>query len=938
MCISQRFQRWKRSIPRRPDMDEEFEEVRRTKPRLVTFVQSVMAFKRLARKMKRWRHLDDSRRSTNSRGPSALFMEVRKTAREVKRAAGGYHVINVSSNDIAMTRMEMKKHRMLAKRERKRAEDEALHEKERLGFTDTKAADAQNTYHHYRSRRKEQLASHLDHMQNDFDKEMFAKLDANLESADGDQQGASNDVAHLLQRNQQLSKDDKKTGSRSKSSSDKIDYLPGTTIYFGSTVALQGRHGGFMSYANAGHVKASAHKILSYARYVIVNCDDPSDTGLLRYGDAVWLRAGVHEVLGAQYVSQKNGASLKSNAPSAEGADGTKAGGDADVKKEREIVPALVNSRKENAFKAHQYGRWIVLNRDRPLETLGEYITHLDKCMFEQGWFFLCSHTPYDSSMQRKGSFEEVAKGDVDAFKPGHEATWNLHLVALPSDQGGRRAKTKQGAEVKAFEQIQLNKEFRISKQEKLMGRLEDSLPNRLSMDNLMMDDLGHKLTHQEKQHNFLRKYLKQSDNHFTTAKNDIKRLAIIYGADSFVVDLAKQREIIHEQELGNTEIEKEMERHLHDRHFARKKKKDVLLDDYWDMAGKILLDTRAWHSMQSGMLPYYTADMAKKFRACQVIARFLGQVKKKNLGFLQMMHSYDKSASDHLTQKLAETKLMLYTKSGFTTKKSEIDRVVNEQAEKSLLADMDEAAAARMKAISDSVKTNDVDGAQTLEAQLTRDDKAAIAKLQASVANSQGGSIIGNTRTLKSAQGLPLKPKQELSFRGYNAPNRPRTAPGPSKDSYAMTKLTAMPVPKYMSVFTEYGEEEGNEAHGTNNNTFLTSSLPQIDGSRPGTAPLPKYSDEPELLPIHCGSARGEGKPGNIMSKSTGAADYGESYKKLPKDIMSSRKFKVSLSTSISFLRAASKTPGIYDDVKASRRTSSSSSSKLKSRRSKKV
>ena len=58
------------------------------------------------------------------------------------------------------------------------------------------------------------------------------------------------------------------------------------------------------------------------------------------------------------------------------------------------------------------------LHKDKPLETLGEYVTHLDTVMFEQGWFFMSSATPYDSYMTRQGSFEQVTTHDLDAFNP----------------------------------------------------------------------------------------------------------------------------------------------------------------------------------------------------------------------------------------------------------------------------------------------------------------------------------------------------------------------------------------------------------------------------------------------------------------------------------------------------------------------------------------
>lgn len=45
-----------------------------------------------------------------------------------------------------------------------------------------------------------------------------------------------------------------------------------------------------MSFNQASDIRASAHRILPSARFVVWNCDDLNDRGLLRYGDAVWLQ------------------------------------------------------------------------------------------------------------------------------------------------------------------------------------------------------------------------------------------------------------------------------------------------------------------------------------------------------------------------------------------------------------------------------------------------------------------------------------------------------------------------------------------------------------------------------------------------------------------------------------------------------------------------
>lgn len=138
-------------------------------------------------------------------------------------------------------------------------------------------------------------------------------------------------------------------------------------------------------------------------------------------------KAGVNEVLGAQYGGKTPGQEGK-----------------------RKIEPALINCRNDNFFKAQQYGRWIILNRQNPTEMLGEQVLpamndifvqyfsciiyqvlHHDQIMLEQEWCFLASQTPYDAFMEKYNSFENTEKM-TDYFHPVEECRWKLHLVTLP--------------------------------------------------------------------------------------------------------------------------------------------------------------------------------------------------------------------------------------------------------------------------------------------------------------------------------------------------------------------------------------------------------------------------------------------------------------------------------------------------------------------------
>lgn len=135
---------------------------------------------------------------------------------------------------------------------------------------------------------------------------------------------------------------------------------------------------------------------------------------------------------------------------------GAQYGGPITQDKTRKIQPAIVNCRRENFFKAQQYGRWIILNRKNPTSTLGEQVgriylsstqfhpyylyhqvLHHDLIMLEQEWCFLASNTPYDAYMEQKTSFEGAESGgNPDYFNPIEQCSWKLHIVTLPRYDG----------------------------------------------------------------------------------------------------------------------------------------------------------------------------------------------------------------------------------------------------------------------------------------------------------------------------------------------------------------------------------------------------------------------------------------------------------------------------------------------------------------------
>lgn len=114
----------------------------------------------------------------------------------------------------------------------------------------------------------------------------------------------SDDIAGLIAKNFALDtahKDNpqptESAGSNLKLGEEIVEYLPGVALYFGGFISLQANHGGFLSYQDPQKIKASGHRILPHTKFLILNSDDLTDNGVVKYGDAIWLQAGQYEVL-----------------------------------------------------------------------------------------------------------------------------------------------------------------------------------------------------------------------------------------------------------------------------------------------------------------------------------------------------------------------------------------------------------------------------------------------------------------------------------------------------------------------------------------------------------------------------------------------------------------------------------------------------------------
>lgn len=367
------------------------------------------------------------------------------------------------------------------------------------------------------------------------------------------------------------------------------------------------------------------------------NSEDLTDVGVMKYGAALWLQAGHHDVLGAQYGTL--------------------------VDQKRTIQPALVSCKRASMFKAQQYGRWIVLNRNKPMETLGQPVLHSDKVMLEQEWFFLASSSPYQSSMYKMlNNSDEAMTTKMDLFQPGDECSWKVHLVALPSDDKTGELQ-RQLLLQQAKESIDDSAAMRYEKGPSLLTSLLSKLPDELTDEALLSTQLSRKMHSNENQEYLLSTYKQLGAKQFHSSYNPLKFLSNIYGPQSNIVRYKAFVLERNESEVSCSMYAQSQQAQAHTgggrgdqtsaEQEAAKSTAERLHDDYWSSAQRVLLDTKSWVQLPSAMAQYYTGDRSKKIRAAIVLQRWIRRFLNATFDFERAMKKIDQTARNKLQEKV---------------------------------------------------------------------------------------------------------------------------------------------------------------------------------------------------------------------------------------------------------------------------------------------
>ena len=397
-----------------------------------------------------------------------------------------------------------------------------------------------------------------------------------------------------------------------------VEYQPGISIYYGAPVSLQSIHGGFLSYANGKSVIASAFKVIPTSKYTIIKATDASNMGIVSYGDAIWLQAGANDLLGAAYsglVSDGMG---------------------------RQLRPALISNAIENKYKASQYGRWIILNRNFPVETIGRPVGHSDSILLEQEWFYLASNSPSNANMCKlKVEVDDVMTGKVkvDLLHPPDECVWKIGMAGLASNASTNENKMAKLTD-KASQQIKKSKEHR--KQvvtDGVMRGLEDSLDPRLGMDALKEGPLSFMQSEYLNQKHLVEYYSDMAANGFTRQPS-VEFLKRLYGKNSII--FKKKTEVLS-MRAAQIGIVKPPIRVIE---ISTETPLEEADDEYWKESQRLQVSTEAWSMLNTSMAAYYAIDAEKKVHATILLQRAVRHWLKTKFHFGRRFSALDKLAA----------------------------------------------------------------------------------------------------------------------------------------------------------------------------------------------------------------------------------------------------------------------------------------------------
>lgn len=270
----------------------------------------------------------------------------------------------------------------------------------------------------------------------------------------------------------------------------------GAPVSYGSSIALQAQHGGYLLLDSRGQASASACHPIPLAVFTLWNVSNLHDTGIVRYGDRVWLQCSRYEVLGssaqrkdymdewnklmkacsksASRYSMHEPPDWRSHAEMAREERKIIADTAATLSQNHAAVLAKTNFQRRESYgrlcavhctgsafeKAKQAGRWVMVNSNSPHAGLGNQVLNFDEVSLQQEWLFVSSRRQCDvelrgSNIDTSRTVETIQPlpskkqattkdGLADAMVSGirrsrapesieREFIWTLHAINVPA-------------------------------------------------------------------------------------------------------------------------------------------------------------------------------------------------------------------------------------------------------------------------------------------------------------------------------------------------------------------------------------------------------------------------------------------------------------------------------------------------------------------------
>lgn len=149
-------------------------------------------------------------------------------------------------------------------------------------------------------------------------------------------------------------------------------------LFFGTTICLQSSsHGYFLSTSRDVHASNSGP--LANSRFKLTPSLESKDYSVIKYGDLLYIQIDKEHVIGTSYIGFENDLNAKSR-----------------VCEGKTVFPIVIKTTHVTLSKQHvsnfnAFGRWRILSKNRPYESVGEMVCNKDEviltCCCEYSYF-----------------------------------------------------------------------------------------------------------------------------------------------------------------------------------------------------------------------------------------------------------------------------------------------------------------------------------------------------------------------------------------------------------------------------------------------------------------------------------------------------------------------------------------------------------------------